>query len=463
MSNASHALPDMESHIAQWGAGLSLSAIPAPALSVARTCIRDGLGVMLAGCVTDVFAKCATLPRYTGPCELADGTAGADVHTAALLNGTAGHALDFDDTCYAGIVHGTAAVLPAALAVAQHTNAQGAQLLEAFVVGVETEYALGLALTNSLYERGHWTTATLGIVGAAAASAKLLGLDVEATAHAIRLAANQPMGLRATHGATAKPYLCGMAARSGIESAYAARAGIAGQPGTFERPRGYAGTLNGGILDLAAIQALGSRYALLDPGIAFKLRPMCSAVQAAIEAVIALQTQHRWTLDQVVSICCHGTPLVITSLPYQKPKQPGEAQFSMPFAIACTLLHGDVRISHLNDATLADPALQHLMQRVTLRQDKALVPPEHATSCPEAARVDIHLADGRQLSHTVLAATGMPQQPASEKTMQDKFIACASHVHSPEQAQALWLRLQDLDRLTDLRHLLRGPGHIGRA
>lgn len=445
---------DLESRIARWVAGLSLADIPKPALAVARACITDGLGVMLAGSTTAVFAQSAMLPRLAGECCLADGSARVDARSAAQSNGAAGHALDFDDTCYAGIVHGTAAVLPAVLAAAQEADADGARLLEAFVAGVETEYALGVALTDSLYERGFWATATLGVIGAAAGAAKLLGLDARATANAIRLAANQPMGLRVTHGANAKPYLCGVAARTGVEAAYAARAGIAGQPGTFERPRGYAGALNGGVLDTRAIEMLGSRYALVDPGVAFKLRPMCSAMQAAVEAVIALRAEHDWTAAQVESVICHGTSLVVASLPYRYPSQPGEAQFCMPFAIACTLLHGDVRIEHLNDATLADPILQRLMQRVQLLEDQTLAPPGQACACPEAARVEIRLADGRCLSHTVLAAEGMPQRPASEHTMHEKFMACALYALAPEQARALWDFLQRLEHQPGVRRLL---------
>ncbi len=454
MTSPRHSSRDVESRLADWATGLALSDIPPAVLAVAHACIADGLGVMLAGSATDVYVRTATLPGQDGPCCLADGTVGADARTAAQLNGTAGHALDFDDTSYAGIVHGTAVVLPAVLAVAQDVDASGARLLEAFVAGVEVEYALGLALTDSLYERGFWATATLGVIGAAVGAGKLLGLDASAMANAIRLAANQPIGLRATHGASGKPYLCGVAARAGVEAAYAARAGIAGQPGTFERPRGYAGTLNGGMLDIRAIDALGSRHALIDPGVAFKLRPMCSAMQAAVEAVIALRNTHAWTVDGVQAVHCHGAALVVTSLPYRLPALPSEAQFSMPFSIACTLLHGDVRIEHLTDATLADPALQGLMQRIDLQEDKALVPPEQVTACPEAVRVDIELTDGRHLSHTVLAATGMPQRPASQAVLRDKFLACAGYVLALEQARALWDRLQGLAHETSLRGLL---------
>ena len=453
---------DVESRLATWVTGLSLSEVPQAALGVARTCIADGLGVMLAGSRSAAFGRCATMPRPTGACTVVDGSA-TDAPAAAFLNGVACHALDFDDTCYAGIVHGSAVVLPAVLAVAQEVNATGEQLLEAFVAGVETVYALGLALTDSLYERGFWATATLGVIGAAAGAAKLLCLDANALAHAIRLAANVPVGLRATHGSSGKPYLCGVAAKLGVEAAYAARAGIHGQPDTFERPRGFASTLNGGLLRRGALDALGERYVLVDPGIAFKLRPMCSATQAAIEATMALRTQAGFQVEDVQSVVCRGTSLVVTSLPYNRPSQPSEAQFSMPFSIACTLLHGDVRLNQLDEGTLSDKALTQLMERIELQEDSTLVPSEAAVACPEAACVEITLHDGRRLQHTVMAATGMPQQPATEQQLQAKFMDCAMRATGALEAGELWNRARRIEDVARVRQLFHGLLETGRA
>lgn len=454
---------DAESLVATWVAQVSLPEIPQAALSVARTCIADGLGVMLAGTRSPVFAQCATLPRPAGRCNVSDGGPCTDAATAALLNGAACHALDFDDTCYAGIVHGTAVVLPAVLAVAQEVNATGEQLLEAFIAGVETVYALGLAVTDSLYERGFWATGTLGVIGAAAGAARLLGLDAGGVAHAIRLAANVPVGLRATHGSSGKAYLCGVAAKLGVESAYAAKAGIQGQTGTFERHRGFASTHNGGLLRREALQALGTRYALVDPGIAFKLRPLCSATQAAIDATIALRSQNDFEAQDVETVVCRGTALVVSSLPHHSPSRPGEAQFSMAFAIACTLLHGDVRLDHLTDSTLADGQMKRLMERIELLEDATLVRPEAALACPEAARVDVVLRDGRRLQCTVMAATGMPQQPATELQLQAKFMDCAMRAVGVLEAGELCNRARRIDEVAKVRLLFHGLLPAGRT
>lgn len=457
MSIAVNDARDVGQALAQWVAALSLADIPADARRVARDCIADGIGVMLAGTRSAVAQAVARLPQHAGACGVAGDTAHVDAASAALRNGAACHAWDFDDTSYAGIVHGTAVVLPAVLAVAQEVGATGAQFLEAFVAGVEVEYALGLALTDSLYERGHWTTTTLGVIGAAAGVAKLRKLSAAQIADAISLAANIPLGLRAIHGSTGKPYLCGMAAKLGVEAVDAVAAGVDVQPNIFGRRRGFADTLNGGVLKLDAIDALGKRFSLVDPGIAYKLHPLCSATQAAIDATGMLMEEHGFTAADVASVQCDGTGLVAACLPYTAPVMPSQAQFSMSFAIGCKLLHGDVGMQYLSAAALADPALVQLMQRIRLQADANLVPAAEAEACPEASRVEICLHDGRIVVKTVLAALGMPQNPAGDVRLLQKFIDCTAPLLAEGAARALWETIHQVDQLQDVHGLLGQP------
>ena len=454
---------DVESLIATWVAQLCLKDVPQAARTQAKACIADGLGVMFAGSQVEAFKQCATLQRPAGASAVVDSGAGIDAATAALLNGVACHALDFDDTCYAGIVHGTAVVLPAVLAVSQQLNVTGEKLLEGFIAGVECMYALGLALTDSLYKRGFWSTGTLGVIGAAAGAAKVMNLDADGIANAIRIAANVSIGLRVTHGSSGKPYLCGLAAKLGVEAAQAAAIGIQGNPGTLEGPRGFASTLNGGLLRRELIEALGTRYSLMDPGIAFKLRPLCSAAQAAIEATIALQSEHKFNSGEVLAISCSGPPLVTSSLPYKLTIKPSEAQFSMSFAVACTLLHGDVLLEHLASDVLADERLCNLMERVDLVEDAIRFPPSSAAAGPEASRVEIVLRDGRTFEKTVMAATGMPQRPATTQQLQMKFMNCAMRVLGALEAGELWNRVHRIEALERVRLLFQALLPNGRA
>jgi len=168
---------------------------------------------------------------------------------AAFANGAAAHALDFDDNCYAGIVHGSAVVFPAVLAVAQQRGEMGSKLLLGFVTGLEVEFAVAKALTNSIYDKGWWTTSVLGAIGSAAGAAKVAGFNREMTEHTLSLAAVGAGATRAVRGTTAKHYYCGRAAELGVVSAIAAKQGATGPSSVFEDRSGLAQVLNDGIFD----------------------------------------------------------------------------------------------------------------------------------------------------------------------------------------------------------------------
>jgi len=431
---------DAEDRIAHWVATLDLAGIPPAVRSAAETCLLDGVGVSMAGRATDVYARCS--PLAGTPRSAPD---------AAFLGGVAIHALDYDDTSYAGIVHGTAAVLPAVMAACDHRDGDGRLLLEALVAGVEVLYAVGETVTDRLYDSGHWCTTTLGILGASCGAARALGLGAFETANALRLAANMPLGLRISHGSTAKPYLNGVAARLGFEAALAARAGITGTPGTLEGRFGFADVHNAGIWSGDRLNRLGEQWGLTDPGVAIKRHPLCSAAQAAIEATLALRATHSIAPDDVASVDCRGTPLVASCLTYPGPATIPQAQFSMPFAIACALVFGEVGLAQLRDDVLRSPAITRLMARVALREDPTLAASGDLRGAPEASAVSIHLRDGNTVSKTVLAATGMPTRPLTHEQVSAKFFDCARFGGVDET------------RATILASLLRSPAGIART
>lgn len=450
---------DLETTIARWVHRFSIDQAPAGAIGAATLCIADVMGVAHAGSRTETYGLCSRTGFHQGGCTVIGTGATADAPSAAYLNAVASHVLDFDDTSYAGIVHGSAVILPAVLAVAEEIGANGRQLLEAFICAAEVEYTLGLALTETLYARGHWTTATLGILGATVGACKLYGLGVEEVANAIRLSMNIPLGLRATHGSTGKPFLCGMAARLGVEMALAAKAGIAGSTNTTHHAFGFINTVNGGRFHEDAIAGLGTRFALISPGIAFKLYPLCSATQAAIEATLMIATTLRPRVADIVRIRCRTTPLAASCLPYLEPTAPSEAQFSMTFAIACALLYGPVSINHLNMETLRDERLRVLMTHIEMIADAELVDPRERADYPEGDSVEITLANGERYSETILAAEGMPQKPASIDTLCTKFKDCTAQVLEASGREALWDRLMSIASLPEARDLLRPAAH----
>ncbi len=445
-----------------WVSGLSLSHVPEAALHIARRCIIDTSAVAIAGSQTGVAERLRAhvLGQYgSGPCTLLGTAHSASALGAALANGTAAHALDFDDTSYAGVLHGSAIVLPAVLAMAQQADIGGAEFLEAFVAGSEAAYALGLTLTDSHYMRGWWATGTLGAIGAAAGAAKAGGLDADATARAIALAALGTHGMTAMLGTDAKPILAGQASRLGVESALLSAQGHSAPARVFEDPRGLLALMNEGRADAAGLDELGRTWRLLEPGIAIKRHPVCSAAQAAMELTGTLIAQNKLDRDHIASLRCEVPHLVKISLVHDNPETPAQAQFSMPFALGCILAFGKLGPAQIADETLENRALQDAMAKVEMVEADELNGKEFQPQFPECARITLRMREGREVSGFLGAATGMPDNPLSDEALSEKFRDCCNLAGwETESCEALLSGLWDIERAGSVSALLRGKG-----
>jgi 2-methylcitrate dehydratase PrpD len=445
-------LNDIAEILGRWAAELSLAAVPPAAQHEAMRCIIDVVGVtlagsttQLAGCVRDHVAR----QHAAGDCRVIGSALTSSALGAALANGATAHVLDFDDTCYAGIAHGSAAVWSAVLAAGEAGKIDGGELIAAFVAGCEVEYAIGRVLGDGVYR--WWTTAVLGAIGAAAGAARALRLDAEAAAHAVRLAASQSGGLRAVFGTPAKPYLCGRAAQAGLDAALTARAGIAGPAGVFETDGGFFALFGDGGVGTDDFATLGERFSLVDPGIAFKLFPVCSAAQAAVEATVSLLEENGVAGDQVERVRCDVTPFVQSCLTYARPCTVAEAQFSLQFAIGCILAYGGLDLDCLTAERLTDSRLEQAMTKVEMMPCAALLRTgEDRRDHLEAAIVTLHLANRRTVKKHVPTAAGMPANPVSDVRLREKFRACASRALGGGEAEALLHRIAVLRELSSV-------------
>lgn len=443
-----------------WVAALSLEQVPEEAQHIARRCIIDTIAVAIAGSRTPVAERLRSYvsSQYgSGPCTLLGTEHSASATGAALSNGTAAHALDFDDTSYAGILHGSTIVLPAVLAAAEQTDITGEGLLEAFVAGSETTYALGLTLTDTHYLSGWWATSTLGAIGAAAGAARALGMSKEETAMAISLAALQANGMIAMLGTDAKPILAGQAAKLGLESALLAAQGNSAPNRIFEDPRGLLKLMNDGLLDETGLAELGQTWRLLEPGVAIKRAPVCSASQAAIEITENLIAGNRLDLSDIRSVRCEVPHLVKISLVHDKPTTPSQAQFSMTFAVGCILAFGKLGPDQIGPETLEDKALQMAMAKVGMIEDDDMNGPEFQPDFPECARVTVSMSSGEDFTGFLGAPTGMPSNPMSDDELSGKFRTCAAYaLWSEDKVEHVLAGLWELQKAASIRLALRG-------
>lgn len=415
----------MARKLARWAVGLRLDDVPPDVRRVARRSILDTVGVTLVGRSHGTLARLRSVAAHLHPMPAGDGLRGrVSASGAALVNATAAHVYDFDDTSYTGVMHGSAPVFPAALAVAQDRDIDGRRLLEAFIAGVEITYAVALASSARLYYKGWWSTGIFAVLGATVAAGKLLDLDAERMTAAIGLAAAQANGAKSIFGTDGKSYLCGRTAQAGVEIAHAAAGGLTGPADAFESARGFFALLNDGLCDPGAVDALGIAWRQVDPGIMFKSYPICSAAHAAAELAPRLLRQAGRTVERVAQVTVDVPPLVALSLVHADPRTAQEAQFSAPFAAACALLHGAIGPEHLAAPIVADPALRSLMAKVEMRVDESLAAGDLARRCPEGSRVTLRFVDGGEATEYLGSFAGMPDNPIDDRAIEAKFRHC---------------------------------------
>lgn len=451
----SHFTPIL-SRLSNWSAELRFEGIPEPVLSVARRSLIDTLGVALAGtrsAVAQRVRSVALAGAAHGDATVLGAPRPLAAPAAAFLNTVAGHALDFDDNCYAGFVHGSVVIVPAALAAVQAGGGDGRALLVALVAGAECEYVLAKALGRSLYDVGWWTTSVLGVVGACAATCRALRLDAEITSQALGLALSGTGGMKVGFGNDAKPLLAGRAAEGGVLAALFAHAGCRGPVDAVENSKGLATLMNGGALDTVPLSRLGCDWSLATPGLDIKRIPVCLSSHAAVDALRELRAEHRFEAADVEQVVCDVPTIVVANLVHDRPTDKQQAQFSMPFAIAATLLRGDLTLADLSDSFVLDSVTVAMMTRVRMHTGQRWDDPLLRDLAPEGACVTVQLRDGRRFESFRAKAVGSASEPLSEATLTKKFLACAVPVLGAQRSESLLERLSSVDACASVREL----------
>jgi 2-methylcitrate dehydratase PrpD len=346
---------------------LSPDEIPAEASLAARQCILDWLGCTLAGS-TEPLAQIlrAEFAGESGPASVIGASQRASTKTAALINGSAGHALDFDDTNLVGGFHATTVVLPAALALAEELGRSGADLLCAYVAGVEVSSRLRIVIGEEHYRQGWHISSTLGIFGAVVAAGRLLGLDLDQYGRAMGLAASQVGGVHANFGTMTKPFHAGFAAERGLLSAQLARRGFTANPDAFEQ----AFVQMSGEVDWRRIDPIAGTFAVTDT--LLKRFASGHGTQATILATRALMADGLAAGDVVHAEVRTSDSVPKSAYGVRVPRTGLEAKFSLPGVSALTLLGHDLTVpGSFSDDNVNNPAFDDLVRRIELVGDAA--------------------------------------------------------------------------------------------
>ncbi|HEX3989649.1 MAG TPA: MmgE/PrpD family protein [Acetobacteraceae bacterium] len=322
---------------------------------------------------------------------------------AAFINAIGGNLLDYDDTHLRTVIHPTAPVAPAVLALAEQRGLSGADMLHAFVLGAEVECRIGNAVSPGHYARGWHITSTCGVFGSSAASAKLLRLDAEQTAHALGIAASQSAGSVENLPSGAKNVSVGNAARQGIFAALLAEQGYTAAPAAIEGALGWARAM-GDVPAVAEITGdLGQRWELLAN--TYKPYPCGIVMHAVIDACLELRRDHALTSAEVAEVIVSGDQLLLDRGD-RVVSNDRDARVSIHHCAAVALLFGVAGVREFSEAVVHEPAVVALRELTRARLD--------ASSPRGAATVLVRTHDGRALTATVLHARGSTERPLSD-------------------------------------------------
>lgn len=444
---------------AKWAAELEYDQLPQDIVQAAKYCFLDTIGVALAGSKTQPVLK---VNKYVadnsgrGNSSIWGTSVKTTAELAALNNGTACHALDFDETNYSSIGHQAAVIVPALLALAQEHQYHGRDLLTAFVAGYEVMGKLGATVNPSTYLKGWWTTSLLGLTGAVVACSRLLRIDKDQMVMALGMGASFSSGLKSNFGTMAKPFGVGKTAMDSVILSKLTKMGLTTAPDHFDADSLFLSLISEPT-STDAFDNLGNPYELENPGVAFKRYPSCSATHAAVDAILSMGSEYNFVADDVVSILCEIPPLVNSCLIYTNPDNIEHARFSLEACVAMALCEGNLDESIFTPQKITDPKLKAVMRKIEryIRDDFSSGQNIGDPQPNEPARLTVRLTDNRKFEKTVLFAKGNKENPLSGSELEAKFNTLTQDYFSGDEAtifrqMVLGLEsLQEVSILTD--------------
>jgi aconitate decarboxylase len=442
-----------------FAAGLRFEMLPEKAVEAVKLGFTDCVAVMLAGArepVAKIVTTSMVQTSADGEARLFLRPVRASAIDAALANGVAAHALDYDDVALAG--HPSTVLVPAILAEAEAVGADGRAAVTAYVAGYETWARLVEREPDPYHRKGWHPTAVMGPVAAAAAIASLRRLDAERATTALGIGASMAGGIVANFGTMTKPFHAGRAAAAGVAAARLAAAGMTASADAIEHQLGLLAALSphGRADRETPLDALGQSWRIVERGLNVKKYPICYATHRSIDAIIDLVRTHDLSPAAVAGIDVTIGATQCAMLRNHRPQTGLEAKFSMEFAMASALVARRVGLSELTTAFVQRPEVQNNMGKVRISSTDTVSADDPIFSASD--RVDIELTDGGRLaSPEIRFARGHWSMPLRPEELWMKFSDCAAGELGGTAAHALFADLQTLERMGDLRRLCKSP------
>ncbi|MCK4792855.1 MAG: MmgE/PrpD family protein [Desulfobacteraceae bacterium] len=430
-------------------------------IRVAQEHCLDCIGVTLPGSQHEVGKIITKVTKVSDSAHEAGVIAGGfrtSTTNAALANGTMAHALDYDDHAWLNPInpsHPSVVIVPTVLALGEKLNCSGQEIVTAYILGTEIWAKIGLHCSPAAHSIGWHPTGLFGTIGAAAASAKLLKLNVEETRIAFGIACSETGSLRRNFGTMTKPLHAGMAASNGVLAGLLAKEGFTANPDVFDDTNAFSGTFfRGGKCECTKMtENLGNPFTIekRQPGIKRYPCPGCNA--NGLDASMELLKAHDISYDDIELLEAHVNPFVPSILTYPEPKTGLEAKFSAEYNLAAT-----IRDRKLNLASYAEEKVTSPQMREALKKINVIVHPDWPPRVG-GTKIIIKLKDGTIFNNQVEMWKGSPDNPLSREELTEKYRDCAQSVLTPKETEEsieLLLNLSELDDIKVLMDILIG-------
>ena len=418
----------------------SAADFPADALEKSKKVITDTMAAILSGArseLTDPLLAYLRDSGDSGSSPLIGRSERCGAETAAMINGSFGHALDFDDVLSMMPAHPSAVIVAALIADLERHPLDGMALIEAHVIGVEAGGKIGLAITTGHYHRGFHGTGTLGIFCGVAALAKAWKLQPDTICTAFGIAGSMASGLRRNFGTMTKPLHTGWAARCALTAVRLAVSGFGAAPDILEAKSGFFAAYGVETSDPARMVAgLGRPWVISEPGIALKKFPCCYASHRGMDGILRLRERHAFNAADLVSATCRMPPGGMQVLTYGRPQTGLEAKFSLQYAIAAGIVDGRYSLWSFTDEAVRRPAIAAMLEKVRAFEDPACRGDDplfdtRSSGSRGFVEVDIELRNGTRDMLRVERPPGHPSRELTWDDLEQKFRDCADQAGTP--------------------------------
>jgi 2-methylcitrate dehydratase PrpD len=434
------------------------------AVELAKRVIADTIAVIMSGAGSDVASPILDYASRmgAGSVPLIGTTRHASAPVAALVGGTFGAALDFDDVLSMMPGHPAAVIMPALIAQSYDTPISGRAFIDAYIVGLEAGAKLSQGVGIRHYQRGYHTTGTIALFCAVAALARRFDLSLDETRMALSLAASTASGIQANFGTMTKPFHSGWAAQSAVIAVDLVRSGFTASLSALEDKGGYLSAYGTEESDAGKVlPLLGKPWTIVSPGIALKKFPTCYATHRAIDGVAEIEREVGPLMGQLEQLTCRVVPGALLPLRFNRPKTGLEGKFSMPYGLAVALLDRHLTIASFEEPAVIRPEIWALYDKIEVIEDEACGAEDPDYNKKSAGTrgfvlVEAKLTDGRLVSRRVDIPPGHPKRPLTWSELNEKFLDCAASCSvDSDVAQEAFDALRQLENVPDVAALLR--------